>query len=156
MSGSTAAVFKEQLHAHGDATTQVVAATGTGAAFGALVGLVKAAWQQPGPATPTTLASSAKSSIRVVGGNTVAFAAIAGAYQGASLAAETVRGKKDAANGVVGAIAAGAVVGLRTGLLGRAIGAAAVLSAVSVAMNVNEGFFSAPAESMRRRGGSAV
>ena len=63
------------------------------------------------------------------------FAAVGALYTGASCTAASIREKHDMWNGVIGGLAAGQVFFLRTGKIGRGIGAGAAMAVASAAVD---------------------
>lgn len=118
-----------------DCPTRIAFATGGGFVVGSLFGAVASNWgdipkvirDKPWPALVRTGAQMASygSTLALVG---AAFATI-------DCLAETVRGKKDWVNSALASAAAGSIVGLRVGRLPVAVGAGALMAAVSAVVD---------------------
>lgn len=67
---------------------------------------------------------------------TATFAAVGGIFTGATAVAEDVRGKQDIWNGAIAGIAAGSVVGLRSGSLYASAGACGAFAAMSIILEI--------------------
>ena len=102
---------------------------------GGFFGAVKEAWRSPPHGTQVSLAQTTK----VVARSSALFATVGGAWSVGNCLAESLRGVDDTLNTVIGAVSAGAVVGIfgRSALL--AAGAAGAFSAAAVVADVSGG-----------------
>eukprot|EP00270_Netrium_digitus_P020613 TRINITY_DN853_c0_g1_i1.p1 TRINITY_DN853_c0_g1~~TRINITY_DN853_c0_g1_i1.p1 ORF type:complete len:154 (+),score=25.67 TRINITY_DN853_c0_g1_i1:53-514(+) len=115
--------------------------TGTAALSGFLLGnisgAVAATWQNV-PAVERNQAWPAlQKTGRVMSSYGLYFAAIGTVFAATDAIAQEVRGKKDIWNGFLGGLAAGSVVGLRTGSVPMAVGASAAFAAMSVIVDAS-------------------
>lgn len=72
---------------------------------------------------------------------TAIYGGLGAVYAGVGTIAENTRDKKDMWNGVIGALAAGSLVGLRSGSMYVSGGAMAALAAMSAAVDLFDGNF---------------
>eukprot|EP00890_Picochlorum_soloecismus_P005168 jgi/Picsp_1/5652/NSC_03011-R1_tim17 domain-containing protein len=109
----------------------------TGFAAGSLFGAVFSNWSdvpvvlrdKPWPALMRT------GSVMAQHGSTLGVVGLA--FAGVDCAAESIRGKKDWLNGVLGSVAGGAILGMRSGKMGTALMSMAALAATSAAIDLS-------------------
>ncbi|DAZ92422.1 TPA: hypothetical protein N0F65_000206 [Lagenidium giganteum] len=106
---------------------KIVAATATGAFFGAAAGSVESVWSIPklGAKLPKFSAQ-----IKHVGVRALVFAAVGGIYASGEVFAESVRQKNDAVNAAIG----GALVGVVPAVMTRNMRVAAAASVASATL----------------------
>lgn len=109
----------------------------TGLVAGSIWGSVVAAWQDV-PAVERNVALPAlKKTLRIMGNYGATYGAVAGVFALTDASVETLRGKKDMWNGVIGGLAAGTVLGLRARSLKIGLAASASLAAVSAIVDAS-------------------
>lgn len=109
----------------------------TGLVAGSIWGSVVAAWQDV-PAVERNVALPAlKKTLRIMGNYGATYGAVAGVFALTDASVETLRGKKDMWNGVIGGLAAGTVLGFRARSLKIGLAASASLAAVSAIVDAS-------------------
>lgn len=112
-------------------------ALASGLVAGSIWGSVVAAWQDV-PAVERNIALPAlKKTARMMGNYGLTYSAVAGVFAFTDATSETIRGKKDLWNGVVGGLAAGSVLGLRARNLRVGLAASAALATVSAIVDAS-------------------
>jgi hypothetical protein len=114
-----------------------VAGLGVGALYGSIAG----AWSEP-PISDTkgfNIARAAEfpKASAMVGRNAAIFSAVALAFSSADCLSESLRGTKDPINGMVGGMAAGALMGLQTKRFDVMCGAALGCGILSLIAGIN-------------------
>lgn len=109
----------------------------SGFCLGAVTGAVAATWSDVPAIERNQALPALRKTGKVMLGYGTYFAAVGGAYALADAAAQDIRGKKDIWNGVLGGLAAGAVIGVRAGNMPVGVGAAAALAAVSALVDIS-------------------
>jgi import inner membrane translocase subunit TIM22 len=125
--------------AHGSCFDRAMTATMTSSAFGAVVGCARAALGgSDAPAIVRARSAPALArTIGAVGSGAALFGAIGCAFATTACASESARNVKDAWNGALGGLTAGAVVGLRNGSTSRGASAGAAFAAASMALDAS-------------------
>ena len=133
------AVMSTNEDAHGSCFDRAMTATMTSSAFGAVVGCARAALGgSDAPAIVRARSAPALArTIGAVGSGAALFGAIGCAFATTACASESARNVKDAWNGALGGLAAGAVVGLRNGSTSRGASAGAAFAAASMALDAS-------------------
>lgn len=109
----------------------------SGLVIGSIWGAILATWQDV-PAVERNVALPAlKKTVRVMGNYGLTYSAIAGVFAFTDAVSESVRGKKDLWNGVLGGLAAGSVVGLKAQSLRLGLGAGAAMAAMSAIVDAS-------------------
>eukprot|EP00475_Leptophrys_vorax_P041754 TRINITY_DN78803_c0_g1_i1.p1 TRINITY_DN78803_c0_g1~~TRINITY_DN78803_c0_g1_i1.p1 ORF type:complete len:157 (-),score=14.90 TRINITY_DN78803_c0_g1_i1:359-829(-) len=118
-------------------TFKTVTAAASSFVLGSVAGAIVATWQNV-PAVERNVALPALIKTgRVMGRYGAYFAAVGSAFAAADAISQEARGKKDLWNGVVGGLAAGAVVGLQANSLPVAAGACASLAVASAVIDAS-------------------
>ncbi|KAH7300678.1 hypothetical protein KP509_24G074200 [Ceratopteris richardii] len=103
----------------------------SGLVAGSVWGSVVAAWRDV-PAIERNVALPAlKKTLRIMGNYGLTYGAVAGVFAFTDASVEQLRGKKDLWNGVIGGLAAGTVLGIRSRSLRVGLAASGSLAAVS-------------------------
>eukprot|EP00244_Chara_vulgaris_P010373 TRINITY_DN474_c0_g1_i1.p1 TRINITY_DN474_c0_g1~~TRINITY_DN474_c0_g1_i1.p1 ORF type:complete len:157 (-),score=36.54 TRINITY_DN474_c0_g1_i1:583-1053(-) len=125
---------------------RTASAAGSSFCAGTLLGAIAATWQDVPVVERNQSLPALKRTAKVMGSYGATFAAIGGVFAATDCLAERLRGKKDLLNGVIGGMAAGAVIGLRAGSLPYGLGASAAFAAMSAIVDAGGHVVRTPTE----------
>ncbi|KAL3686754.1 hypothetical protein R1sor_013063 [Riccia sorocarpa] len=111
-------------------------ASGAGSSFiaGTILGAIQATWTDA-PVEKNQAWRALQKTGHIMGSYGILFAAIGGTFTFVDAVSETIRGKKDFVNGVIGGFAAGSILGVKAGRVPVGLGAGAAMAAVSAFMD---------------------
>ncbi|EIE23039.1 mitochondrial import inner membrane translocase, subunit Tim17/22 [Coccomyxa subellipsoidea C-169] len=122
-----------------DCVSRTLSASGAGLVAGGIMGAVTANWGKVPPVLADRPWPALKHTGAIMGAYGTTFALVGGTFAVVDCLVEDFRGKKDAWNGVIAGLAAGAAIGMRVGRVPVGVGAAVALAATSAAVDVSGG-----------------
>ncbi|CAK0786578.1 hypothetical protein CVIRNUC_009792 [Coccomyxa viridis] len=122
-----------------DCISRTLTAVGTGLVAGGIMGAVTANWSNVPPVLRDRPWPALKYTGQIMGSYAATFAMVGGTFAIVDCLAETVRGRKDAWNGIYGGLAAGGALGVRMGRVPIGVGAAVALAITSAAVDTTGG-----------------
>merc|ERR1712072_233459 len=107
------------------------------AVFGGMVGAVEAMWTDAPAVKAEKTMPALRATWSCVSKNSILFAGIGGTFAATECMAESMRGKRDVWNGVIGGLAAGQIITFKTMSRVRGIGAGLAFAGIAAAVDLS-------------------